>query len=597
MSWLSLRQCHLPVRNYRSNSCSCSANRKHCESRLSLSPLPSFPVPRIVPPLNLRISGGSSQQQRKLLSPSPYYHLSRHDLKNNKISYPQTGTTRRVIFGSFFTILGEAIGVLKHILLVPLFLRAWGKIIYGEWLTVYALVSYLPLVDIGMQNYVINRLTQKYSEGDIKEFNKIFQSALRLYLIIIFVVSLSFLFFISFVPFNKWFNITFTSNNTIKLTAFILGIYLLSGILSGLLTGLYHSFGEYPRRALLADLKEIIFISLIATALLLKSNFVVIASLHFIPLFILISYCLFDIKRRHREIQFGFSKASWKLSFSFIIPGLLFLMITLAYTLKIQGSILVISSILGTGAVAIFSVHRTLANLISKVINSINCAIWPELTAADTRKDYKKMQKAFYFLIKLSLFLSFSFAVFLFFTGKDIIRIWTRNRIEFQPILWLFFLIYLPFTVFWETSGIFQLSTNKHKKYALARLTSAILGIILAIFLTKSFGLLGALLGFIISEGIICGTIVPSETLKITRADKKEFWFNTVGKGFIIILPQILIAWFLSNYVSNIFLQWILLVFAIFLIGAIIGYLFWLTEEERKKLWIIKSYIKMNYGK
>lgn len=515
---------------------------------------------------------------------------------NNKISYPQTGTTKRVISGSFFTILGEIIGALKHILLVPLFLRAWGKVIYGEWLTVYALVSYLPLVDIGMQNYVINRLTQSYSLGDIKEYNKIFQSALRLYLTIIFVASL-FLFFVFLIPFKQWFNITITPSVTIKFTAFILGIYLLFGILSGLIIGLYHSLGEYPKRAFLSDLKEIIFVSLIASALFLKSNFITVASLHLIPLFISISYCLWDIKKRHKEIQFGFSSADWELSFSFIGPGLLFLMITLSYALKIQGSILVISSIVGTGAVAIFSVHRTLANLISKVINSINCALWPELTAAETRKDYKKMQTAFNFLIKLSLFLSFSLAVFLFFAGKDIIRIWTSNRIEFQPILWLLFLVYLPFTVFWETSGIFQLSTNKHKKYALARLSSAILGIILAVFLTKIWGFSGTLLGFVITELIICGAIIPSETLKITRANKKEFWLNTVGKGLIIILPQVLIGWVLSNYVSNIFFQWVLLVFGIFSIGAIVGYLFWLTEEERRKLWVIKSYIKMNYGK
>lgn len=510
-------------------------------------------------------------------------------LENNKISYPQTGTTKRVISGSFFTILGEVIGALKHILLIPLFLRAWGSALYGEWLTIYALVAYLPLVDIGMQNYVVNRLTQKYSQGNIKEYNKIFQSALRLYLIIIFIISLFFLFFIFLAPLNNWFNITLIFLITTKLTVLILGIYLLLGILLGLILGLYNSFGEYSRRTMLWNLSETILISLLVIALLLKSNFIVVSSLHLIPLFILISYCIFDIRKRHKEIQFGFSKARWKISFAFIGPGTLFLMITLANALKIQGSVLVISSILGVVAVAIFSIHRTLANLISRIISSINHALWPELTAIESRRDYGKIQIAHNFLIKLSLFLSISFAIFLFFAGKDIIRIWTQNRIEFQSMLWLLFLIYLPLVTFWETSGIFQVSTNKHKKYALARISSAILGLLLAIVLTKIWGIAGTLLGFMIAELIICGWFIPFETLKIIKANKKYFYLNTVGKSFIVIVSQILVGWILSNYISNIFWQWILLIIGIFLIGAGISYLFWLNEDEkRRSLQLIK---------
>lgn len=501
---------------------------------------------------------------------------------NKETFYPHTGTTKRVISGSFFTILGEGIGALKHILLIPLFLWAWGDLVYGEWITVYAFASYLPLVDMGMQNYIINRLTQSYSRGDLKEYVRIFQSALRLSLAIILITSILFLILVFLVPLNQWFNIAITNSSIIKITAFVLVIYLLLRIPFGLIMGLYHSFGQYPRRVMFANVYEIILISLLATALFFKSDFIIVSFLHFIPVLALVSYCLWDLRHKHKEVQFGFSSADWKLSLSFIGPGLLFLMFPLSNALKIQGGLLVIGNILGVGAVAIFSVHRTLANLISKVVNSINCAIWPELTAVGAREDYQKMQLAHNFLIKLSLFFSFSFAIFLFFTGKDIIRIWTHNRIEFLPTLWLLFLLYLPLTTFWETSGIFQASTNKYEKYSLARIGSAVLGIILAIILTKTWGIIGTLLGFIIAELMICGWLVPLETLKIIKANKKDFCLNTVGRGFIIILPQILIGWFLSRFVLNVFIQWILLALGVFFIGAVISYIFWLNKEEKQ---------------
>jgi len=201
------------------------------------------------------------------------------------------------------------------------------------------------------------------------------------------------------------------------------------------------------------------------------------------------------------------------------------------------------------------------------------------------------MRIAHNLLIKLSLFISSSFAVFLFFAGKDIIEVWTQGKIIFHPVLWILLLIYLPLNCLWQTSAIFQIAINKHKKYALLRISSAVLGIILAIILTKIWGVVGTLLGFIIAELIICGWFVPAETLKIINFGKMNFWSNTVGKGFIIISSQIFVAWFLFNYISNIFLQWGLLIPGIFLVGMVVGYLFWLTEEEKNKaLQLIKFF-------
>ena len=465
-----------------------------------------------------------------------------------------------------------------------MFLWAWGKLLYGEWLTLYAVIAYLPLVDMGMQKYVINRLTHAYSRGDLKEYTKVLHSALWLYLIIITLFVVILVLFVFFVPFTKWMNIIIADEKMVKISAFILGCYLLLGIPLGLLCGLYHTFGEFPRRAMLLNIKEIFIIFLLAGALFLRSNFVIVSAIQFIPVLFLIFFILLDIKRRHSEIKFGFFAADWKFSLSFIGPGILFLMIVLSNALKIQGSVLIISASLGATAVATFCIHRTLANAILKIVGSIKNAIWPELTAIEARKDFSKMQLVHSLLIKFSFFIAFSCAIFLFFTGGDIIKMWTQKKILFQPMLWTLLLLYLPWNVLWETSAIFQISINRHRKYSLCRITSTILGLILAMILIKTWGIVGVFLGFIIPEFIICITIIPAETLKIINVTKINFWLNIVGKGFIIVFPQILVGLVLSYYSLNVFLQGFLLIIGIFFVGGIIGYLFWLTNEEKKRI-------------
>lgn len=501
---------------------------------------------------------------------------------DNNPKYLTSGVAKRTFLGSGLTILAQGITVLQHVVLVPLFLSAWGKLSYGEWLTIYAFVGYLPLLDMGVLNYVGNRLAQSYSKGDLEEYNKIFQSSLRLYLTIVILSSPVFIIFTFLFPFTSLLNFAVTNETVVKITCFILGEYALFGIPSNILIGLYRSLGEYPRQAILLAIRQILLISFLVGALLLRGGFMLVAAVNFIPLVCLVAFILFDINRRHPEISFGFSCASWSYAFKFIGPSLLFLAITFANILRNHGSFLVVNSILGAAAVAIFSIHRTLANFIYQIVSSITHALWPELTAIYTREEFGRAQQALGFLVKFSLFISFSFVVFLYFSGRSIINIWTQNRVEFQPVLWLTFLIYLPLNVFWESIAIFQISTNKHKKYALAKIFSAISGIILSVFLTKIWGLAGLIVALIIVESLICLPFIPAETLHIVRADKRDFWLNTVGKSFIIIAVQVPVALILSRYISNISLRLVSLIIGIFAVGALASHIFWLNKKEKE---------------
>ncbi len=499
-------------------------------------------------------------------------------------SYPRTGTTRRLIAGGFFSFLGRVLTSLKQILLVPLFLTAWGKVVYGEWLTIFALVSYLPLVEVGMHNYIANLLTRAYARGRKEEYLRTFQSGLLIYLAIITVFGALFAGLVLRLPIHDWLRITRTTAPTVRLTALLLGGNLLLSLLAGLVTGLYHSQGEYPRHAMLVNGRQAAMILLVAGGLLLRFGFAALASIYLLVTAGFIGLCLIDLKRRGRLVELGFRHSDWKTALSFIAPGSLFLLITLTNVIKIHGSVLVINAILGAAMVAVFSVHRVLGNAVKSLVGMIYHVIWPELTAAESRRDEAKLRAAFFSLLKLSLFTSFTIAVFLGFYGGEIIGIWTAGRIEFHPLLWFLIICYLPWNGLWEASGIFFLSTNRHRGYAWLRFASTAVAIPLAILLTSTrAGIAGTMAAFIAAEMAFCGLTIPAGAMKMVGASRRQLWIHTVGKGLMVAAGQILLAGLVARAAAGapFWARWAAVLAAIGAGGGLLAYRFWLTTGER----------------
>lgn len=143
-------------------------------------------------------------------------------------------------------------------------------------------------------------------------------------------------------------------------------------------------------------------------------------------------------------------------------------------------------------------------------------------------------------------------------------------------------IFYVPIFTFFEACSIVQISTNKHKKIAIARFLSTISGLLIALTLTKKCGYIGLVLPFIISEVLICGSIVPFETIKLLKTSKLYFWTNLVLKGIIIVISQFFLCMYLYKYMKlYLVLKLSIFFIATFVIGIILSYIFWYNNDEK----------------
>src|SRR3984885_3900212 len=73
---------------------------------------------------------------------------------------------RRILRGVGSTALGPLITIVVQVISVPVFLHSWGAKLYGEWLILSAIPTYLAFSDIGFGNVAANDMTMRVAAGD-----------------------------------------------------------------------------------------------------------------------------------------------------------------------------------------------------------------------------------------------------------------------------------------------------------------------------------------------------------------------------------------------------------------------------------------------
>jgi len=492
----------------------------------------------------------------------------------------------RVALGSLISFAGNIINIFGRVFLVPLFIKCWGTERYGEWLTLFAAVGYMSMLDLGIQNYVINKLNQCYSTGRSEEYGYVLRSALK-----VSVVSCSLIIFLIAVilplfPLGKWFHFTQTGHSLVVLVTCLLAAQVVARVPSGIITGLYRTFGEFPRGAMIVNIQVIMVFLITGLALVSGGGFAILALLQLFPVLVVILYVFHDVSRRHPEVRLGLKGGSMKKGFSFILPGSPFFLIRISTLTVFSGSTIIVATQLGPAVVAVFSTLRTLANVTKQIPQAINIALWPELTSLEARKQYLTLRKIQLFMVKIGFSISVSLAIFIHFCGKDIVNLWTGGRIPYDSALMNIFLLYLTLQLIWNLSGTFQTAFNRPALVSLCFIASTGLGLILAYFLTRSYGVSGTVGGLFIAELFICGIIIPARTCRILGESLLKF-FREV---FFRALPGVVFLYLFGHR----FRQQLSLLDPIYLIiifgtvimttGLALSYFLYLNRNERKRV-------------
>lgn len=440
--------------------------------------------------------------------------------------------------------LSQVISALQAFALLPVFLRAWGPQTYGRWCALTALTSYLALLDLGGQSYVGNRLAMHSARGNWAEFRRDLSEAVSLFLALGFAASIAIVALLLFAvriplpildrPLQVW-------------EAWVIGLqtptYALLAIPGGIYATAYRAVGMFTRGAMVGNLFRLGGIAVSIGFLLLSASPPIYAWAMFGVGAALTGFIGWDVRRvvpQSHPIKIGLAAA--RQGWSRLGGGSwYFWIISVAQALNQQGIVLIIAGALTPEAVAIYTTHRTLANIPAFVSSFVQGPMLPEFSGFWARNELEQLRRWALSVIRVVVVVSGIAGFTLWISCPLVYPLWTGRHLQLQPVLLAVFVTQAILSAGWTTSVWSLLAANRHRAVAAWSLANALVALAGAAVFSRTMGLAGAALGSLVAD-IACGALVFPVLLSRFLSLRIVQTYGAIAEGLIALIPGALTA-------------------------------------------------------
>lgn len=413
------------------------------------------------------------------------------------------GMRGRILRGIGAGIVGQALNIVGRLLMVPLFLAAWGVQAYGEWLILSSAAAWLALGDLGGQVYFVNRLTAEWAQGARDAFERTLSTGFLLFLLVPGGLFALFALFALAAPLGQWMGLVSTLPEVVRSVLLLLALQVAVALPQGLLFGIYRAIGAQATSIMLGN--AILGLQLAASGgvLLSGGGMVAMAIVQILPTLVVAAWAILDLRVRLPGVRlFTPTLVDAELARQSFRPSLQFLGIQLAQALVIQGSVLTIGRTLGATEVVMFSTIRTLFNLAKQILGLMSHSAWPEFTRLEAAREKMRLCLLFKTVLRISLLATVVYMTAMEVVGQELMDRWLGGRLPYDATVTRLFSTYILLNVFWALAGNVLMATNRHAALARAQIVIAALAIVLCYVGAKYWGLPGAVGGLIIGEAL-----------------------------------------------------------------------------------------------
>src|SRR6201996_9649850 len=157
-----------------------------------------------------------------------------------------TSLRRRLIAGFGANTFSRATTTVAQICSVPVFLSHWGVHLYGEWILLNTIPSYLGLSDVGFGSVAGNEMTMLAAAQDFEQALVVFQSVWVLTTVITSLLGLLLIATVWLLPLGGWLHMHAISGGDARLIVLLLGLAVLFGMQETLFQAAFRCVGKYP---------------------------------------------------------------------------------------------------------------------------------------------------------------------------------------------------------------------------------------------------------------------------------------------------------------------------------------------------------------
>lgn len=430
---------------------------------------------------------------------------------------PRKRIAKAIGAGSF----GTLVTVLVRFVEIPVFLSCWSLGLYGEWLILSALPTFLSMANLGLHSAAANDMTMRVAAGDRRGAVATLHTALAVLaalsaLVMIVAICASLLPLQSILNFEH-FGVQETSWVFIALT-----VSMLCRMFVDLVWECYRACGIYHLgllgRNILRLVEFVVIIAVIVSGG--RPTAVVLAA----TITVVLGGVLGQVwlNQRHGWIRFGVAQASLSVVGRLWSAAFGFLLFPLAQAVLNQGIVFTLGRVISPAAVVAFVTVRTLCHLLQQIVGLIQRSFWPEFSIAFGRHDIALARRLHRNACRAALGVTVLAAVALGLFGPGVYELWTRGKCNLATDVFWGFLVLLTWRSVWETSCVAIIAINKTQRLAVVYLLASLLALGLSVALSSWLGLVGAVIAIGVFDLIMTVEVLPS-SLFLVQDNLKAF--------------------------------------------------------------------------
>lgn len=407
-----------------------------------------------------------------------------------KISDP---FNRNIIVNIFKSYIYQFIGTICSLLIIPLSLRILNETEYGIWLTIFSVVNYINILDIGLSHGLRNRLTPYISNKDYKSAKTLVSTAYLMLFVIIGVVIIIGLPITIFIPWEKILNI----NDLNIISTNILILLSLTTVCLRIVLKLIESIGYAYQWSSLSNFLQIIGQLITLSLLYIIHSFTnysssrlltyaIIVSL--VPVVILIISSLFLFRGRFKDVKPEykyFDKAKIK---DILSLGFDFFIIQISITILYTTDNFIISNIFSPKDVTPYYILLKYFGFPLIFFRTIMNSYWSAITVKKEENNYVWIHSV---LSKLHLVLLIFIAILilLYLIYPAAIKLWLGKTISFDPLLLIGVIIFTLLSLFNSVYSYILNGLTKIKLQKFLAIISILINVPLSYLLAKTLNL------------------------------------------------------------------------------------------------------------
>jgi len=408
---------------------------------------------------------------------------------------------------------------LAPLVTVPFCVRYLGHQLYGEWLVIMSLTSYLGLTNLGLAQTVGNRIAEAVAHGRRGEVGVLAATGFWAYLVIAVVLLVALASGASLIT-PRFIRLPQSEAAVFLIYASLACASMPFKIYQVTLRGFARvdceqalEAGGTIARVLLTAATLMAGFKLIALALINGGTALAIA------------IAAYPVARRlDADVRPSLAHCSWPLLRTIVRPSAAFFALQSGTTLTLGMDNLVIGATLGAGAVTSYAVPFRLIWIASLVFSVAINAVMPAITGHYAHARKPLLARGYLLALRLALLFGTFGAILLWVAGPRLIALWAGpgifpGRLAFALQIVFFFLL-----VWTAPPAALLAATTNHYRYAMITIASGIFNLALSLLWVRRFGLAGVIGATVVASILTTTWYVTIAAPRLLNISWRRMW-------------------------------------------------------------------------